>query len=105
LRSTIIFKSIGKVQSDFGEENGIGRPSIKRVMMVSLAVSARFSTAPDGIHTYIIYHINMVSWMKGLRIHPQGRKEFTKIGLFVTRSPYRPNTIGFTVVKMLEERS
>lgn len=62
-----------------GEENGIGRPSIKRVMMVSiLAVSGRFSTAPDGIHTYIIYHINMVSCMKGLRIHLEVEKNLQR---------------------------
>lgn len=61
---------------------------IKRAMMVSsLAVSGRFSTAPDGIRTCIIYHINMVSWMKGLRIHPQERKEFAKTGLLIVQIP------------------
>ena len=42
--------------------------------------------------------------MKGLRIHPQGRKEIAKVGVFATRSPCRPNPIGVTVVKLIERR-
>jgi tRNA-Thr(GGU) m(6)t(6)A37 methyltransferase TsaA len=40
----------------------------------------------------------------GLKIHPRGRKEIAKVGLFATRSPYRLNPIGVTVVKLLERR-
>jgi tRNA (adenine37-N6)-methyltransferase len=40
----------------------------------------------------------------GLKIHPRGRNEIPKVGVFATRSPYRPNPIGVTVVKFLERR-
>lgn len=41
---------------------------------------------------------------EGLKIHPKGRKEIVKVGLFATRSPNRPNPIGVTVVKLLDRR-
>lgn len=108
-KAHLIFKPIGKVQSDF-KENEIGRHTIKRVMTVaSLIIDRRFNVALDGIESYshliVIYHMHRIKGTKGLKVHPQGRKEITKLGLFATRSPYRPNPIGVTVVKLLERSS
>ncbi|MGN6631476.1 MAG: TrmO family methyltransferase domain-containing protein [Nitrososphaeraceae archaeon] len=44
----------------------------------------------------------MVTAIKELKIHPRRMKNLTKVGLLATRTPYRPNPIGVTVVKLLD---
>jgi tRNA-Thr(GGU) m(6)t(6)A37 methyltransferase TsaA len=39
-----------------------------------------------------------------LLIHPKTPKSFPKIGFLATRTPHRPNPIGFTVVKLVKRR-
>ena len=39
-----------------------------------------------------------------LLIHPKTGKSFPKIGFLATRTPHRPNPIGFTVVKLVKRR-
>lgn len=97
------------MQSDF-KENEVGEHTMRRIMTIaSLVIDHRFNVALDGIESYshliVIYHMHRVKGTRGLKIHPQGRKEITKLGLFATRSPYRPNPIGVTVVKLLERNS
>ncbi len=36
-----------------------------------------------------------------LAVHPQGRKDVPRVGVFATRSPARPNPLGVTVCRML----
>lgn len=94
------------MQSNLGE-NDIGLHSTKHAAKVStLVIDNRFGSALDGIKSYshliVIFHMHKVGRTKGLKIHPRGRKEITKVGLFATRSPYRPNPLGLTVVELLE---
>jgi tRNA-Thr(GGU) m(6)t(6)A37 methyltransferase TsaA len=51
-------------------------------------------------HIWLIYHFHKNSHWKPKVLPP--RKDRTKRGLFATRSPYRPNPIGMSVV-CLEE--
>jgi tRNA-Thr(GGU) m(6)t(6)A37 methyltransferase TsaA len=108
MKSKIVFKSIGKVQSEFREEDTRKYPMNKVVIVASLIIDHRFAAALDCIESYshliILYHMHRATVMKGLRIHPRGKKEIAKVGLFATRSPYRPNPIGVTIVKLLERR-
>jgi len=39
-----------------------------------------------------------------LKIHPRGRIDLEKVGVFATRTRSRPNRIGLAVVKLLERR-
>ena len=89
--------------------NDIGIHFTKHAVRVSsLVIDNRFSSALDGIKSYshliVIFHMHKVGRTRGLKIHPRGRNEIAKVGLFATRSLYRPNPIGVTVVKLLERR-
>jgi len=109
LESKIVLKSIGKVQSDFGEDDIIRHPT-RRVSMVSglVIIDHRFNATLNRIESYshliIIYHMHKVTGVKELKVHPRVRKEIAKVGGFATRSPNRPNPIGVTVVKLLGRR-
>ena len=57
-------------------------------------------------------HILVVFWMHKVpveprpvaKIHPQGRADLPLVGLFATRSPYRPNPIGVRVARLVERK-
>jgi len=41
---------------------------------------------------------------KVLKIHPRGRTDIEKVGVFASRSRSHPNPIGLAVVKLLKRR-
>ncbi|MGI2336095.1 MAG: tRNA (N6-threonylcarbamoyladenosine(37)-N6)-methyltransferase TrmO [Dehalogenimonas sp.] len=64
----------------------------------------------DGLRDFS--HIMVCWWMhqavdpakKALKVFPRGRKELPPVGVFASRSPYRPNSIGRATVRLLERR-
>jgi tRNA-Thr(GGU) m(6)t(6)A37 methyltransferase TsaA len=60
----------------------------------------------DGIddysHLVVLYWGHQVPESGRLltRVHPMGRKEFPKVGIFGTRSPARPNPVLMTTVRL-----
>ncbi len=106
LRS-VQLRAIGKVRCKFSEEE-IKR---KRSSIVSeVIIDKRYSKALDGIeyysHLFIIFFLHKVplSETKVLKIHPRGRTDIKKVGVFATRSRSHPNAIGLAVVKLLKRR-
>jgi tRNA (adenine37-N6)-methyltransferase len=76
------------------------------------AREARIEIHPDwagalaGIEGFS--HIWIVWWLdrsgspdEDLRVHPEGRKELPRVGVFATRSPVRPNPLAMTAVALL----
>jgi len=54
-------------------------------------------------------HIIVLFWLSRVRgielqTHPRNRKDLPLVGMFATRSPYRPNPIGLTVCRLLKRR-
>ncbi len=52
-------------------------------------------------------HVMVFFWLDkahkpDLFIHPRGDLKISKIGFLATRTPHRPNPLGFTVVKLLK---
>ncbi|MBI4300937.1 MAG: tRNA (N6-threonylcarbamoyladenosine(37)-N6)-methyltransferase TrmO [Chloroflexi bacterium] len=64
----------------------------------------------DGIEGYS--HILVLFWIHKVsperrattKLHPRGREDLPLLGVFATRTQYRPNPIGATVVPLLERR-
>jgi len=63
--------------------------------------------ALDGIEDYS--HVQVIFWMSRLdrgrhqewKIHPRGRHDLPLVGIFATRTQYRPNPLGLTTVQVL----
>ncbi|XP_020600832.1 tRNA (adenine(37)-N6)-methyltransferase-like [Orbicella faveolata] len=100
---------IGFVQSCFKEKNGIPRqPSVCPAAKAKLCVSVRGFTNPghclDGLenfsHVWIVFlfHKNTNKAVKA-KVKPP-RLDGTKVGVFASRSPHRPNPIGLTLAKL-----
>jgi tRNA-Thr(GGU) m(6)t(6)A37 methyltransferase TsaA len=75
-----------------------------------VVIDSRLTEALDGLEEFS--HIIVIYWMHQApsqgqvptKVHPQGRQELPLVGLFATRSPYRLNPVGETVVRLLERR-
>jgi tRNA-Thr(GGU) m(6)t(6)A37 methyltransferase TsaA len=37
-----------------------------------------------------------------MKVHPRGREDMPLLGVFATRTPYRPNPIGLTLVELMK---
>lgn len=51
-------------------------------------------------HLWVIYHMHQIENWKPMIVPPRGPR--TKRGLFATRSPHRPNSIGLSAVELVQ---
>jgi len=103
----ITFRPIGKVRCSFSEEE-IRK---KRSTLVSkVIIHPKYAKALDGIesysHLFVIFYMHKVllSETRVFKVHPRGRTDLEKVGVFATRNRNRPNPIGLAVVEILERR-
>ena len=67
-----------------------------------------FADGLDGVegasHLLIVYWMHLLSPedRKILKVHPMRNRSVAKRGVFLTRSPMRPNPMGITQVKVLK---
>jgi len=101
----IRLRPIGRVRCDFSEEE----IKKKRGSIVSeVIIDPPYAAALDGVesysHLFVIFYMHKVplTETKALKVHPRGRTDMEKVGIFATRSRNRPNPIGLAVVKLLQ---
>jgi len=102
VRKEIVFNSIGVIYSDFKDLDKI---PIQPVFAEEARGYAKlFPEFVDGLkdlegfsHVYLLYHLHRAPEAK-LQVKPF--LEDTARGVFATRSPSRPNPIGFSLVKI-----
>lgn len=100
-------RPIGRVRCDFSEEE----IKTKRSSIVSkVIIDTPYVKALDDIesysHLFVIFYMHKVPLheTRALKVHPRGRTDLEKVGVFATRSRNRPNRIGLAVVELLERR-
>lgn len=79
---------------------------IKKVVskiVVKPALDGILDGLADFSHAVILYwpHLARTGSRDVIRVHPRGRKELKKVGVFSSCSPARPNPILTTAVKVL----
>ncbi|MGB2798255.1 MAG: tRNA (N6-threonylcarbamoyladenosine(37)-N6)-methyltransferase TrmO [Dehalococcoidia bacterium] len=101
-----VFKPIGIVRNDIKEPRRDGWEKVTSEIVVDESLAEGL----DGLEEYS--HILVVFWMHKVpveprpvaKIHPQGRADLPLVGLFATRSPYRPNPVGVSAPRLVERR-
>ncbi|MCP8318783.1 MAG: tRNA (N6-threonylcarbamoyladenosine(37)-N6)-methyltransferase TrmO [Candidatus Methylarchaceae archaeon HK01B] len=102
----IKFRSIGYVETDSNED----LIKVDKEKVISKVILfEEFTEALDGVedfsHLFIIFHLHkVVSGRSALKIHPRRRLDLPLVGVFATKSPYRPNPIGLTLVELIERK-
>lgn len=104
--SSIVVKPIGHVRND------INVPMMEgwKEVVSELILDAGLEEATEGLEKFS--HIIVVFWMhkvppgRGVptKLHPRGRQDLPLVGLFATHTPYRPNPVGVSIVRLMERR-
>ena len=109
-------RPVAKIRTDFGEKFGIPRQSgLVSSLRAEIIFEPEFRN-PDVIRDLESFsHIWLIFGFSEVRKNtPEGEKDWTatvrpprlggkkKVGVFASRSPYRPNSLGLSVVKLLE---
>lgn len=101
----ITIEPIGKVRNPIRKKKREGWESV----VSDVILEPKYEEALEGIEEYshliILFWLSRVhSWAKRrlFKIHPKSRADLPLVGVFSTRTQYRPNPIGLTVVKLLK---
>ena len=104
----ITLKPIGIVRSEIKKKQPDGSDWWAELIS-EIVIEPSLTEALDGLEGFS--HIIVLYWMHRvasgevpLKVHPRGRQEAPLVGLFATRTPYRPNRIGVTKVRLLERQ-
>ncbi|MBN2262069.1 MAG: tRNA (N6-threonylcarbamoyladenosine(37)-N6)-methyltransferase TrmO [Prolixibacteraceae bacterium] len=104
INETINYNPIGFFSTPYTPSSGAPRqgalmPNNKGVIEIFPA----FRDALETLHLFdriiVLFHFNEVKKWES-RVSPPGASHNHNFGLFATRSPKRPNPIGFTIVKL-----
>lgn len=100
----VTFEPIGYVRSPFKE----GRPPSWDEVISEIVISPELAEGLEGLegfsHIQVLFWLHRIGRREGppLKVHPRKRRDLPLVGLFATRSPNRPNSIGLTTVELLK---
>jgi len=103
----IILKPIGRVHSPIRKKKWGGREPV----VSEIVLSPGYEEALEGIEEYS--HLLVLYWLsrtpprsrgRRLKIHPKSRPDLPLVGIFATRTQYRPDPFGLTQVQLLRRR-
>ena len=105
----ITLKVIGKVRNSIHKKNREGWESV----ISEVIIDPKYEEGLEGIEDYS--HLLILFWLSRMsprdrgrgrlmKIHPKSRLDLPLVGVFSTRTQYRPNPIGLTLVQLLKRR-
>lgn len=99
----ITLRAIGKVRNAVRHMKREGWSSV----VSDIILQPKLEEALEGVEEYS--HLLVLFWLSRgrraggclKRIHPKSRQDLPLVGIFATRTQYRPNPIGLTLVKLI----
>lgn len=103
---------IARVRSCFGEKFGVPRqPLLADASRAAIELLPPLDT-PDAVagleentHIWVIFQFHQAAGQWSAKVRPPRLGGNKKLGVLATRSPFRPNNIGLSVVRLLEVRT
>jgi len=105
LTKTLMLKPIGYVKRLSKQEDVKNRSLVSKIV-----VRKGLTKALEGVeafsHIFVVFYMHQIRKKETriLKVHPRGRKDLPLLGVFATRTAFRPNPIGLTLVELLERR-
>ena len=102
--SQIVYQPIGIIRSPFKELSGMpiqprGAQSAEGKVVVDTAYEAGLGDVDGFSHLILIYHFHK---SQGFELKVKPFLDDSHRGVFATRAPRRPNSIGLSIVPLLE---
>lgn len=100
-------EKVGLKPIGFVKTKAVGKEVRDRSNVSEIVFRGDLVEALDGIEDFS--HLFVIFWMheiskeerRTMRVHPRGREDMPLLGVFATRTSYRPNPLGFTLVELL----
>lgn len=92
----------------FVKTKAVGKEVKDRSNVSEIILHEDLAEALEGIvdfsHVYVIFWMHEISReeRRTMKVYPRGRRDMPLLGVFATRTPYRPNPIGLTLVELLK---
>jgi len=105
LLKEIRMKPIGLVKTEATEEELKDGRSVSEIIL-SKDLEQGLEGVEEFSHLFILFWMHRIPRSKKmvLRVHPRGCRDLPLVGVFATRTPYRLNPIGLTVVELIERK-
>ena len=103
----MFLRQVGVIHSSLKCREDCPRQGIEGGVEAEVEVNAEFASGLEGIEAG--REVILLTWLhmadrEKLKVHPRGDEAAPLRGVFVTRSPSRPNPIGLHRVKIAEVR-
>lgn len=98
----ILLKPIGLVSNDIRERMRHGWSRVESTITIESDLASSLDGIEDFSHITVLFWMHRVTGETPRKVHPQGREDLPLVGVFATRAPHRPNSIGITVVELIE---
>ena len=96
--------SIGHVVTDASHDELRHKLAVSKIV-IDRKFAGGLKGLEDYSHLYVLFLLDEApKWSGALMVHPRGRTDVKKMGVFATRSPHRPNPIALTLVKLLSKK-
>ena len=101
-------RQIGVVESPLRDRDAAPLQGDEGAPDAWIAIDPKYAEALDGVRPGA--RLIVLSWLdradrQVLKVHPRGDESRTRLGVFATRSPDRPNPIGLHPVEVLAVES
>ena len=99
----ITLKVIGRVRNSIQEMKRNGWEGLVSEIMIQPEYEEALEGLAGYSHLYILFWLNQLPKppAKMKKVHPKARLDLPLVGIFATRTQYRPNPIGLTLVELL----
>lgn len=105
--SKIMLRVIGRVQNSIREMKREGWGSVVSEVVLNPSYIEAMEGMKDYSHLWVLFWMSRVQRggrRKGMKkVHPKSRLDLPLVGIFATRTQYRPNPIGLTLVRLLKQ--
>ncbi|WP_444924344.1 tRNA (N6-threonylcarbamoyladenosine(37)-N6)-methyltransferase TrmO [Microbulbifer sp. DLAB2-AF] len=108
----MVVEPIARVHSCFGEKFGVPRqPLLADASRASIELLAPLNVADavagleENSHIWVVFQFHQAAGQWSAKVRPPRLGGNKKLGVLATRSPFRPNNIGLSVVRLLEVRT
>ena len=102
-QAKFVLKPIG-----FVRKTAVGDEVKDKTRLSQVVINDEFAEALNGVnefsHMFVLFWLHGVSdeQRKTLKVHPRGRKDLPLLGVFATRTMFRPNPVGLTLVELIQ---
>jgi tRNA-Thr(GGU) m(6)t(6)A37 methyltransferase TsaA len=101
-----VFRPIGIVRNEVKEPKRGGWEEVASEVVIEEGLEECLEGLEEFSHILVVFWMHKVPAMRQpvCKIHPQGRADLPLVGLFATRSPYRPNPVGVSAPRLVERK-